>query len=56
MNRRSLLAALTSVMALVSITGAMAQTADNFPNRPIRIIVPQAAGRAICRRARSRRR
>ena len=53
MNRRSLLAVLTSAVALVSISGAAAQTADNFPNRPIRIIVPQAAGSGVDLQART---
>ena len=53
MNRRSLLAALTSALALAAATGAVAQTADNFPNRPIRIIVPQAAGSGIDLQART---
>ena len=53
MNRRSLLAALTSAAALAAATGAVAQTADNFPNRPIRIIVPQAAGSGIDLQART---
>src|ERR1044071_9713225 len=44
MNRRSLLAALASAVALAAATDAVAQTVDNFPTRPIRIIVPQAAG------------
>jgi tripartite-type tricarboxylate transporter receptor subunit TctC len=53
MNRRSLLAALTCAAALTVATGAVAQTADNFPNRPIRIIVPQAAGSGIDLQART---
>ena len=53
MNRRSLLAALTSAMALAAATGALAQTVDNFPNRPIRIIVPQAAGSGVDLQART---
>src|SRR4051812_27623997 len=53
MNRRSLLAALTSAMALAAATGAVAQTVDNFPNRPIRIIVPQAAGSGVDLQART---
>ena len=52
MNRRSLLAALTSAVALAAATGAVAQTADDFPNRPIRIIVPQAAGSGVDLQAR----
>jgi tripartite-type tricarboxylate transporter receptor subunit TctC len=38
---------------LTVATGAVAQTADNFPNRPIRIIVPQAAGSGIDLQART---
>jgi tripartite-type tricarboxylate transporter receptor subunit TctC len=48
--RRILFAALMSV-AVFSV-GAAAQTADDFPNRPIRIIVPQAAGSGIDLQAR----
>ena len=53
MNRRTLFAfaALTSV-AVLSVDSAAAQTADNFPNRPIRIIVPQAAGSGVDLQAR----
>ena len=53
MNRRSLLAALTSALALAAATSVVAQTADNFPNRPIRIIVPQAAGSGVDLQART---
>src|SRR5436190_23905360 len=53
MKRRSLLAALTSAVALAAAPGAVAQTADNFPNRPIRIIVPQAAGSGVDLQARA---
>jgi tripartite-type tricarboxylate transporter receptor subunit TctC len=53
MNRRSLLAALTCAAALTVASRAVAQTADNFPNRPIRIIVPQAAGSGIDLQART---
>ena len=52
MNRRTLLAALTGAVALAAATSAVAQTADNFPNRPIRIIVPQAAGSGVDLQAR----
>jgi tripartite-type tricarboxylate transporter receptor subunit TctC len=52
MNRRTLLAALTGAAALAT-TGALAQTADDFPNRPIRIIVPQAAGSGVDLQART---
>ena len=53
MNRRTLFAALMSAAVLPAATGAMAQTADDFPNRPIRIIVPQAAGSGIDLQART---
>ena len=53
MNRRRLLAALTSAVTLAAAPGALAQTADDFPNRPIRIIVPQAAGSGIDLQART---
>ena len=53
MNRRALWAALTGAVALVAATGAAAQTADDFPNRPIRIIVPQAAGSGVDLQART---
>src|SRR6476646_5148881 len=50
--RRLLLAALTGA-AILSITAASrAQTADDYPNRPIRIIVPQAAGSGVDLQAR----
>ena len=52
MNRRTLLGVLTSAIALAA-TGAVAQTADDFPNRPIRIIVPQAAGSGVDLQART---
>jgi tripartite-type tricarboxylate transporter receptor subunit TctC len=52
MNRRTLCAALTSVAVLSGAAGAAAQTADDFPNRPIRIIVPQAAGSGVDQQAR----
>src|SRR3981081_2296122 len=52
MNRRMLFAALTSVAVLAVATDAMAQTPDDFPNRPIRIIVPQAAGSGVDLQAR----
>ena len=47
MNRRTLLAALTSVAVLSVAAGGRAQTPDDYPNRPIRIIVPQAAGSGV---------
>lgn len=43
----TLLAALTSAAMLATAAPAVAQTADKFPNRPIHIIVPQAAGSGI---------
>jgi tripartite-type tricarboxylate transporter receptor subunit TctC len=52
MNGRLLIAALTSVAVLSVAAGAAAQTPDDFPNRPIRIIVPQAAGSGVDLQAR----
>ena len=52
MRKHTLFAALTSVALLAVATGAAAQTADDFPNRPIRIIVPQAAGSGVDLQAR----
>jgi tripartite-type tricarboxylate transporter receptor subunit TctC len=52
MNRRTLCAALTGVAVLSFATAAAAQTADDYPNRPIRIIVPQAAGSGVDLQAR----
>jgi tripartite-type tricarboxylate transporter receptor subunit TctC len=46
MMKHRLLAILTGV-ALSVAAGAAAQAQDDFPNRPIRIIVPQAAGSGI---------
>src|SRR5438067_2693596 len=51
MTRRMLFATLTSVWVL-SVVGVAAQTPDDFPNRPIRIIVPQAAGSGVDLQAR----
>src|SRR5947208_9155770 len=52
MPTRRQLAVLTS-LALLSIGApAAAQTFDDFPNRPIRIIVPQAAGSGVDLQAR----
>jgi tripartite-type tricarboxylate transporter receptor subunit TctC len=47
MMRQGWHAIVTGVIALASATAVAAQTADNYPNRPIRIIVPQAAGSGI---------
>jgi len=52
MNKRMQWAALASAVALLAAAGAAAQTADDFPNRPIRIIVPQAAGSGVDLQAR----
>lgn len=52
MNGRRLLAALAGLAAMSVATGASAQAVDDFPNRPIRIIVPQAAGSGIDLQAR----
>jgi tripartite-type tricarboxylate transporter receptor subunit TctC len=53
MDRRMLVAALTSLAMLSIAGGASAQPADDFPNHPIRIIVPQAAGSGIDLQART---
>jgi tripartite-type tricarboxylate transporter receptor subunit TctC len=47
MIRHARLAVLTGVLALAFADSAAAQGADDFPNRPIKIIVPQAAGSGI---------
>ena len=52
MKRPILLTLLTSVAALGFAAGASAQGAADFPNRPIKIIVPQAAGSGIDLQAR----
>jgi tripartite-type tricarboxylate transporter receptor subunit TctC len=52
MNRRTLFAALTSVAVLSVAPPGTAQTPDDYPNRPIRIIVPQAAGSGVDLQAR----
>src|SRR5437764_9382853 len=52
MNRRTLFAALMCLAVLSVATGGAAQTPDDYPNRPIRIIVPQAAGSGIDLQAR----
>ena len=48
----ALLLALTGVAMLSFAASAMAQTPDDYPNRPIRIIVPQAAGSGVDLQAR----
>src|SRR5262249_35594594 len=53
MHRHALLAMLTGVAVLVALAaGAAAQAPDDYPNRPIRIIVPQAAGSGVDLQAR----
>jgi tripartite-type tricarboxylate transporter receptor subunit TctC len=52
MNRRTLLNALTAVAVLSVADRAIAQSPDDYPNRPIRIIVPQAAGSGVDLQAR----
>jgi tripartite-type tricarboxylate transporter receptor subunit TctC len=52
MKGRMLVAALTSLAVLSVVIGGRAQTADDYPNRPIRIIVPQAAGSGVDLQAR----
>ena len=46
MNRRTWLAALAGIAVLGPVS-AMAQPAGDYPNRPIKLIVPQAAGAGI---------
>src|SRR3954447_11995531 len=53
MRRCTLFAMLTCAAALAASAGAAAQTADDYPNRPIRIIVPQAAGSGVDLQART---
>jgi len=52
MKTRTLLAALTGVAVLLVTADGTAQTYDDYPNRPIRIIVPQAAGSGVDLQAR----
>ena len=52
MMRRTLFAALASAALLAIAAPGAAQTLDDFPNRPIRIIVPQAAGSGVDLQAR----
>jgi tripartite-type tricarboxylate transporter receptor subunit TctC len=47
MKRQRWLAIVIGVMTLASATEAAAQPAGSYPNHPIRIIVPQAAGSGI---------
>ena len=44
--------ATTALLGLLATTGALAQTATGYPNKPIRIIVPLAAGSAVDNAAR----
>src|SRR3954466_2225909 len=53
MKRRTLITALTSVAAFSLAAAAAATTPDDYPNRPIRIIVPQAAGSGVDLQART---
>src|ERR1041384_8825541 len=53
MHRRDLLAALTGAVTCAPAPPAGAQTADDYPNHPIRIIVPQAAGSGVDLQART---
>jgi tripartite-type tricarboxylate transporter receptor subunit TctC len=48
----TLLAALICAAALSVAVGAAAQTTEDYPNRPIRIIVTQAAGSGVDLQAR----
>jgi len=52
MMRRTVFAALASAALLAFASPGAAQTTDDFPNRPIRIIVPQAAGSGVDLQAR----
>jgi tripartite-type tricarboxylate transporter receptor subunit TctC len=47
MKRQTLLAALTAAALLAAASPGAAQTSSDYPNRPIRIIVPQAAGSGV---------
>lgn len=53
MNRRTWLVALTGITVLNSVSATMAQPAGDYPHRPIKIIVPQAAGSGIDLQART---
>ena len=50
--RLTLFASLASTALLAFTAPAAAQTADDYPNRPIRIILPQAAGSGVDLQAR----
>jgi len=52
MNGCTLYVALTSVTLLSLAGSSAAQAGDDYPNRPIRIIVPQAAGSGVDLQAR----
>src|SRR5712672_162538 len=52
MTPRRRLAVLTSLALLAMAAPGVAQTVDEYPNRPIRIIVPQAAGSGVDLQAR----
>src|SRR5205807_8112728 len=52
MNRHPLFTALTCVALLSVASPCIAQASDDYPNRPIRIIVPQAAGCGVDLQAR----
>ena len=53
MKRPLLFTVLTGAVTLALVAGAAAQSAGDFPNRPIKIIVPQAAGSGIDLQART---
>src|SRR5258708_31553053 len=52
MTPRTRFAVLTSLALLAMAAPGVAQTVDEYPNRPIRIIVPQAAGSGVDLQAR----
>ncbi len=49
---RTVLGALSGAVVLALVSGAAAQAPADFPNRPLRIIVPQAAGSGVDLQAR----
>jgi tripartite-type tricarboxylate transporter receptor subunit TctC len=53
MKRPVLFTILTGAVTLVFVIGAAAQSAGDYPNHPIRIVVPQAAGSGIDLQART---